>query len=133
MATPPSLSEFRALYPEFDAPVATDAQVLAYLQPNIDEFSASVWGTGRCYKRGVYLLTAHELALSIARRASAAGNGGVASVPGVLQSGHEEGIAFAFQRTTYSSATGEWLALSPYGMEFGVLSRACVNRSTLSW
>lgn len=133
MATPPSLAEFRALFPEFNPPVASDELVLAYLEPNIEDFSAGVWGTGRCYKRGVYLLTAHELSLAIARRKAASQNGGVAPVPGVLQSGHEEGIAFAFQRTSYANGTAEWFALTPYGMEFGVLMRSCINRSSLSW
>ena len=128
MALTPDLATFRVLYPEFaDVP---DNVVLIYLDEDEIAFSPGAWG--RCYGKAVLLFAAHELALRLARAASV-GPGGVIPQMGVLQSGHEEGIAFAFAKTAPAGATSEWLSLSPYGAAFAALQRQCLSRAALSW
>lgn len=129
----PDLATFRVLFPEFAT--VPDAMVQVYLDDALDTLSAGAWG--RCYAKAVLNYAAHELALALARQASAVddGSGGVI-VPqtGVLQSGSEEGISFAFaQSSTPKSFTQEWLSQTPYGQAYLALQRQCLSRGELSW
>lgn len=125
----PDLATFRALFPEFAA--VPDATVEVYLDMNGEGLSAAAWG--RCYAKAVLYYSAHELSLALQREQSAAENGGIADAGGVLQAGHEEGIAFTFAKRASSDATDEWLALTPYGQAYAALKRQCLNASRLSW
>lgn len=124
----PDLATFRILFPEF-ATVA-DSVVQFYLDDAIDHLSAGAWG--RCYAKAALNWAAHELALAKAREASAVD--GVVPQTGKLQSGSEEGISFSFEASTINkTATGEWLAQTPYGQAFLALQRQCLSRGRLSW
>jgi hypothetical protein len=123
----PDLPTLRALYPEFSG--VADATVNVYLTENTDHLSESAWG--RCYAKAVLLYTAHELSLSLSRQASAVD--GVVPQTGILQSGAEEKITFAFARNPPSTASGEWLGQTPYGIEYQALQRQCLSRGVLSW
>lgn len=129
----PDLATFRALFPEFAA--ISDAVVQVYLDGAAEELDQGAWGL--CYGKAVLNYAAHELALAQARQASATstGSGGVV-IPqtGKLQSGSEEGISFSFEAsTTNKTASGEWLAQTPYGQAFLALQRKCLSRGRLSW
>jgi hypothetical protein len=121
------LATFRALYPEFDG--VPDATVNLYLTDSLETLSESAWG--RCYAKAAMLYTAHELSLALSRQASAVG--GVAPQTGLLQSGSEEGISFAFARTPAANASSEWLGQTPYGQGYAALQRQCLARGWLSW
>lgn len=128
----PDLATFRALFPEF-ASVA-DATVQLLLDDTEDQLDQGAWG--RCYAKAVLNHSAHELALSQARAASASNQNGSVVIPqtGKLQSGSEEGISFSFEASTANkSATGEWLAQTPYGQAYLALQRQCLSRGFLSW
>lgn len=128
----PDLATFRALFPEF-APVA-DATVQLLLDDAADHLDRGAWG--RCYAKAVLNYSAHELALAQARAASASSQNGSVVIPqtGKLQSGSEEGISFSFEASTANkSATGEWLAQTPYGQAYLALQRQCLGRGVLSW
>ena len=129
----PDLATFRLLFPEFDT--ASDGVVTLYLDDALDHLDEGAWG--RCYGKAALNYTAHELSLSLAREASAfvTGDGGVV-VPqtGVLASGSEEGISFAFaQSSTPKTLTQEWLSQTPYGQAYMALQRQCLDRGRLSW
>lgn len=124
----PDLATFRILFPEF-ATIA-DSVVQFYLDEAIDHLDAASWG--RCFAKAALNYSAHELALANARAASAVD--GVVPQTGKLQSGSEEGISFAFEASTVNkSATGEWLAQTPYGQAYLALQRECLSRGHLSW
>lgn len=128
----PDLATFRALFPEFAT--VPDATVQLYLDDALDHLSVGAWG--RCYAKAVLNYAAHELALAQARAASAVDTGGGVVVPqtGVLASGSEEGISFAFaQSSTPKSFTQEWLSQTPYGQAYLALQRQCLSRGELSW
>ena len=128
----PDLATFRILFPEF-ASVA-DEVVQFYLDEALEELDSGAWG--RCYAKAVLNYAAHELALAQARTASASNQNGSVVVPqtGKLQSGSEEGISFSFEASTVNkSASGEWLAQTPYGQAFLALQRQCLDRGMLSW
>lgn len=124
----PDLATFRILFPEFATTV--DSVVQFYLDDAIDHLDAGSWG--RCFAKAALNYSAHELALANARAASAVD--GVVPQTGKLQSGSEEGISFAFEASTVNkSATGEWLAQTPYGQAYLALQRECLSRGVLSW
>ena len=128
----PDLATFRILFPEF-ASVA-DEVVQFYLDEALEELDSGAWG--RCYAKAVLNYAAHELALAQARAASASNQNGSVVVPqtGKLQSGSEEGISFSFEASTVNkSASGEWLAQTPYGQAYLALQRQCLSRGRLSW
>ena len=128
----PDLATFRILFPEF-ASIA-DPVIELYLDEASEFLSDGAWG--RCYAKAVLNYAAHELALAQARAASASNQGGSVVIPqtGKLQSGSEEGISFSFEASTANkSATGEWLAQTPYGQAFLALQRQCLDRGVLSW
>ncbi len=131
-ATPPTLAEFLVLYPQFVDPPVPTVVAQSFLDDNIAGFDEGQWGN--CYKKSVYLMTAHELTLWLQEQQSAAEGGGVVTQVGVLQSGHEEGIAFAFARRQITSAADEWFSLTPYGLGWMALQRRCIGRrAALSW
>lgn len=131
-ATPPTLAEFLVLYPQFVDPPVPTAVAQFYLDTNIEGFDEGRWG--RCYKNSVYLMTAHELTLWLMNKQSAEDGGGVVTQVGVLQSGAEEGISFAFARRAITSAADEWFSLTPYGLGWMSLQRRCLGlRASLSW
>lgn len=129
----PDLATFRIMFPEF-APVA-DPVVQFWLDDAAEELDEGAWG--RCYAKAVLNYAAHQLALALARQASATETGeGEVVIPqtGVLASGSEEGISFAFaQSSTPKSFTQEWLSQSPYGQAYLALQRQCLSRGRLSW
>lgn len=128
----PDLATFRALFPEFVG--IGDATVQLYLDDSIDHLDAAAWG--RCYAKAALNYAAHELALAQARTASVSVQSGGVVIPqtGKLQSGSEEGISFSFEASTVNkTATGEWLAQTPYGQAFLALQRQCLSRGRLSW
>lgn len=129
----PDLDTFRIMFPEF-APVA-DAVVQFWLDDAATELDQGAWGL--CYPKAVMNYAAHQLALALARQASATDTGGgtvVVPQTGVLASGSEEGIAFAFaQSSTPKSLTQEWLSQTPYGQAYMALQRSCLDRGRLSW
>lgn len=128
----PDLATFRALFSEFAS--IGDATVNVYLNDAIDHLDAASWG--RCFAKAALNYSAHELSLAQTRAASASQQGDNVVVPqsGKLQSGSEEGISFAFEASTVNkSATGEWLAQTPYGQAYLALQRECLSRGMLSW
>lgn len=128
----PDLATFRILFPEFAS--IGDEVVQLYIDDAADHLEQSAWG--RCWAKAVLNYSAHELALAQARVASASTQGGGVVIPqtGKLQSGSEEGISFSFEPSTSSkSATGEWLAQTPYGQAYLALQRECLSRGRLSW
>lgn len=129
----PDLATFRIMFPEFAT--IDDTVVQFYLDDAGDELDQGAWG--RCYAKAVLNYAAHQLALAQARQASAQeGSGGEVIVPqtGVLASGSEEGISFAFaQSSTPKNATQEWLSQTPYGQAYSALQRQCLDRGRLSW
>lgn len=128
----PDLATFRALFPEFVS--VDDAVVTLYLDDAIGHLDAASWG--RCFAKAALNYSAHELALAQARAASASVQSGGVVIPqtGKLQSGSEEGISFAFEASTANkTATGEWLAQTPYGQAYLALQRECLSRGRLSW
>lgn len=129
----PDLATFRALFPEFAE--ISDATVTLYVDDGALQLDQGAWGL--CYGKASLYYAAHELALAQARSASAQeGSGGEVIIPqaGVLASGSEEGISFAFaQSSTPKSATQEWLSQTPYGQAYMALQRQCLSRGRLSW
>lgn len=129
----PDLATFRIVFPEF-ATIA-DPVVQFWLDDSADELDLGAWG--RCYAKAVLNYAAHQLALALARQASATETGGgevVIPQTGVLASGSEEGISFAFaQNSSPKSATQEWLSQTPYGQAYSALQRSCLDRGRLSW
>lgn len=129
----PDLATFRIMFPEF-APVA-DPVVQFWLDDSADELDEGAWG--RCYAKAVLNYAAHQLALAMARQASATETGGgevVVPQTGVLASGSEEGISFAFaQSSVPKSVTQEWLSQTPYGQAYMAQQRQCLDRGRLSW
>lgn len=129
----PDLATFRVLFPEFAS--VSDAAVGVYLDDAGGHLDQGAWGN--CYAKAVMYYAAHELALSMARQASAVDNGsGGVVIPqtGKLQSGSEEGISFSFEASTAGkTANGEWLAQTPYGQRYLSLQRECLDRGHLSW
>jgi hypothetical protein len=129
----PDLATFRIMFEEFD-PVA-DAKVQFYIDDASGTLDEGSWGL--CYPKAVLNYAAHLLDLALQRKASAVdtGDGGVV-IPqtGVLASGSEEGISFAFaQSSTPKSFTQEWLSQTPYGQAYLALQRECLSRAELSW
>lgn len=129
----PDLATFRIMFPEF-ATIA-DPAVQFWLDDAADELDAGAWG--RCIAKAVLNYAAHQMALALARKASATETGsGEVVIPqtGVLVSGAEEGISFAFaQSSTPKSFTQEWLSQTPYGQAYLALQRQCLDRGRLSW
>lgn len=129
----PDLATFHALFPEFAT--IDDSVIQIYLDDAADELDQGAWG--RCYAKAVLNYAAHQLALSQARQASASeseSGGVVIPQTGVLASGSEEGISFAFaQSSSPKSATQEWLSQTPYGQAYSALQRQCLDRGRLSW
>lgn len=124
----PDLPTFRALFPEF-ASVA-DETVQLYIDEATDHLSEGAWG--KCWGKASLSWAAHELSLAKSREASSVD--GVVAQTGKLQSGSEEGISFSFEASTVNkTATGEWLAQTPYGQAFLALQRQCLSRGRLSW
>jgi hypothetical protein len=129
----PDLATFRIMFEEFN-PVA-DATVQFYLDDAIDTLDEGAWG--RCYPKAALNYAAHLLDLAQQRKASATVTGGgevVIPQTGVLASGSEEGISFAFaQSSTPKSFTQEWLSQTPYGQAYLAQQRECLDRGRLSW
>lgn len=129
----PDLATFRIMFPEF-ATIA-DPAVQFWLDDAADELDEGSWG--RCFAKAVMNYAAHQLALALARKASATETGsGEVVIPqtGVLVSGAEEGISFAFaQSSTPKSLSQEWLSQTPYGQAYLALQRQCLSRGELSW
>lgn len=129
----PDLATFRIMFPEFAT--IGDTVIQFYLDDADDELDQGAWGL--CYPKAVLNFAAHELALALARQASATETGsGEVVIPqtGVLASGSEEGISFAFaQSSTPKSLTQEWLSQTPYGQAYMALQRRCLDRGRLSW
>lgn len=129
----PDLATFRIMFPEFAT--ISDAVVDFWVGDAAAELDAGAWGL--CYPKAVMNYAAHQLALAQARAASATETGGgeiVIPQTGVLASGSEEGISFAFaQSSAPKSVTQEWLSQTPYGQAYAALQRQCLDRGRLSW
>jgi hypothetical protein len=96
-----SLDVFRARYPEFDDPIATDTIVTTHLTECATLLSADKYGSK--YQQALFLLTAHELELiNLASKdpqiiASRSIEGGSVSFKDLSTNYHEE----YYSKTTY--------------------------------
>ena len=130
--TPPTVTLFKTIYPEFDQ--TDDAVIQYYLDSAAAELSQSLWGN--CWPKAVMYLAAHELSLALARQAEGDSGSETPGVPatGVIASASVEGLSVSFDTgVAGNSANSAWLAQTPYGQAFAALARRCVNISTLSW
>lgn len=112
MATPPTITDFRPLYPEFDAvadPVVTAALAEAAL------FSDDTWGDA--YATAVMLLAAHNLTRSAQQ------NGG-----GAIRSVSLGSIAITYADSVSNS---EALASTSYGERYVKLRRVYASGGPL--
>lgn len=127
----PDYATFAILYPELITPT-NQAQIELLLDEYGEAMPVGLWN--RCWAPMVLLYVAHLVALANARAAQA-GAGGVVTPTGVLVSGSEEGISFAFAAPSnaVSDSTSSWLYQTPYGQEFLARRRACLPKAYLSW
>lgn len=127
----PDYATFVVLYPEL-VTATNQAAIALRLADNGDEMSEGAWG--RCWAAAVLELTAHETALANAQVASA-GSDGVVQASGVLQSGSEEGISFAFADMGLANrgTNAQWLAQTPYGLSLLARGKRCLPKALLSW
>lgn len=107
------LTQFHLMFPQFselsdDVVLAASVWALCYAQANTCECGEQTW----------QLLTAHILAL---RAASEAGN----TTSGAIQSASIDKISVSFAAAPVGDGWTHWLNLSPFGMQFLALSRAC--------
>lgn len=129
----PDYATFAILYPELiTTNPSNQARIELLLAEYAVEFPPGSWG--KCWAPMVLLYVAHLVALGNARAAAANGTG-VVSGTGVLVSGSEEGISFAFAAPSnaVSDATSSWLYQTPYGQEFLAKRRGCLPKAYLSW
>lgn len=127
----PDYATFAVLYPELIT-ATNQAQITLLLQQTGEEFLPGSWG--KCWAAGVMMYTAHLVALANARAAST-GTDGVVTPTGVLVSGSEEGISFAFADPSagVNDSSTAWLLQTPYGQQFLAKRRACLPKASLSW
>lgn len=128
----PDYATFAILYPEL---IVTNPSNQARIELLLAEYGEAmpvgVWG--KCWAPMVLLYVAHLVALSNARAAQTGANG-VVTPTGVLVSGSEEGISFAFaQPAAISDTQNAWLWQTPYGQEYLARRRACLPKAFLSW
>ena len=113
MSTPITIEDFRARFPEFDNPVATDAQIQAAIEDTQCNFSINKWGCN--YKRGHSLYVAHYLTIQ-SRRTS----GGVGGASPSLQATSKsvDGVSVSYNASVASSNSYEWFKSTVYGQEY---------------
>lgn len=127
----PDLAAFRIIYPEF-SPVS-DEIVEFYIADAVETLNENAWGV--CYAKAVLSLAAHNLALSMARQASATDDGsGVVEIgaTGAIASASAGGLSVSFTPTaSASSDDGAFYSQTPYGQHYMSLRRECLSRGRL--
>ncbi len=113
MTTPITIEEFRARFPEFDNPVASDAQVQAAIEDTTCNFDINKWGCH--YKRGHSLYVAHFLTIDKRRRSGKSGS----SAPALqANSKGADGLSVGYNSSASSSNSEEYFKSTNYGQEF---------------
>lgn len=110
-----TVEAFRARYPEFAPPAASDAQVQIAIDDAGPWISDVRWGS--FYTQGLAALAAHFLKGSIA---SGRGQSGAA---GAVTSKKAGDIQLTYAAPAAGSAADVWLASSAYGQRFLALRR----------
>lgn len=105
------LSEFRKLYPEFDA--ITDDQLLAFASQAL--CFVSIYGC-ECSEQLWILMVAHMLKLKVNEAAGAGGQVSSASI---------DGVSVSFSVPPSADAWSYWLNGTPFGQMFAALSKRC--------
>ncbi len=116
MSDPITIADFRARFPEFNDPVATDAQVEAAIEDTQCNFDIDKWGCH--YKRGHSLYVAHYLTIQSSR--SAGGSSG-ASPSLQATSKSVDGVSVSYNASAASSNSDEWFKSTGYGQEYLML------------
>ncbi len=110
-----TVPEFRARFPEFADPVATDAQIQALIDDTCCNFDQARWDC--FYKRGHSLYVAHLLEL---RKQQESGSGGTGSLDR-KQSKAVDGVSVSYATMAPSDYNEAFFAGTSYGSEYLML------------
>ncbi len=130
----PTVADFKSLFPEFDP--LDDAVITVWLDQALATLSSSNWGV--CYNEAVLYLTAHNLALSQKRIASAQVRGAnvlISSTAGPLTSASGAGlsVSYAFSNlATTGNANQSQYQKTDYGQYYAALKVRCLKRLFVS-
>ena len=123
------LATFRICYPEFDT--VADPTVQVWIDKTVNYLCPDSWGD--CYEDAALARTAHTLALSQQRVASAQESNGATVIPGgsgAIQSASVDGVSTSFASTGASTSernSDAWYSQTPYGQEFLQLRESCLS------
>jgi hypothetical protein len=124
----PTLAEFKALFPEFEAAGVTDPTMQTWIDFSDAWLDEQSWG--ECYKSAVSYDAAHRLVMSQARADIIANGGvsaGVGGSRGQVSSGTGDGLSIGFNVVPATTNTEEWYKSTGYGQEFLVLRASCLT------
>jgi hypothetical protein len=127
MATP-TVSGFKARFPEFEALGISDPTIQACLDDAIDHLNEESWGS--CYERAVYYYTAHTLTINQRRTEAVIGAGltGAAGTAGPVTSSGADGLSVSFAAPKASEGDGDdWYRQTSYGQEYLALGSECLS------
>lgn len=117
MADVITVEDFRARFPEFDDPRASDAQVQAAIEDTECEFNIDRWGCA--YTRGHSLLVAHLLILSERRQSS---NSAAGAAPALqANSKSADSVSIGYNSKGAESSMEEYYKSTNYGQEYLML------------
>jgi hypothetical protein len=127
------LKTFKALFPEFCS--IDDDVINLWLSETLDYLSAAAFGD--CYDRAALYFTAHELAMSQARLASAQESDGAVVVQGggIVQSASAGGLSVSYATPQFAvngNADDAYYAQTPYGIKYLKLRDTCIGSGRLA-
>lgn len=120
MATPPMITEqnFRAIFPEFaDRNKYLSAAVQFWLTNAQAQINLAAWGNS--YSEGVYLYTAHQLAVA----GSAGKSGGAGPASGPIASKAVGSVSVSYDTSSTSESDAGFWNLTNYGKRYYRLVR----------
>lgn len=126
----PTLAEFKALFPEFEAAGISDAIQQAWIDYSDAWLDEPSWG--ECYKSAVSFDAAHRLAISQARAAAVTlsedgAAAGVGTAVGQIANASADGLSLGFNNVPATTNSEEWYKSTGYGQEFLVLRNSCLT------
>lgn len=124
----PTLAEFKAFFPEFEAAGISDATQQVWIDYSDTWLDEPSWG--ECYKSAVSFDAAHRLTISQARAAAVTNGGaegGVGSATGQIASASADGLSIGFNNVLASTGSEEWYKSTGYGQEFLILRSSCLT------
>lgn len=129
----PTLTEFKALFPEFVTVGITDPTMEAWINFSAGYLSEEAWG--ECFKSAVSFDAAHRLVISQARAAAITAGGigaGVGSATSQIINAGADGLSVGFNAVQAETGSEEWYKSTGYGQEFLILRDNCLTGAAVT-